>query len=412
MIKRFRIKFIAIFMSFVVIVMSFFLHFIQNNFERQMLSNMRMFASQSIRYPDLLERTYPLFTKKERINIMLVKFDGDYNFISSEVKYGSMDLLRSQESIKKLSQLRIKAGNLPRLDMIYTSKKTDYGYIYAVVDIIHIKQITNELLLSNLLLGALVLFMFLIVSFLLSSYAIHPIAKAMKQQKDFVADVSHELKTPITILLSNIELLNPSIMNMDSNTRKWFGNIKNETTRMQHLVNDLLFLARQDISKENNLDMNSVNLNRILMYCILNMEAVLYESHIDLVSNIPEDNLVVLGDDERLKQLILILLDNALKHGGENGTITLSLTKNNDKAIVKVHNTGKIIPKETIGLIFDRFYMEDKSRSRRTGGHGLGLSIAAEIVKLHKGSITAASSEEKGTEFKITFPLTQKGDAH
>lgn len=171
---------------------------------------------------------------------------------------------------------------------------------------------------------------------------------------------------------------------------------------MRGLVNDLLFLTKLDY-KENIISFNEINLTDLVWSVILPFESLIFENNKKLESNIDSD-IFFMGNENQIKQLVVILVDNAIKYCSEKGTIKISLNKNQNKINMCVNNSGAPIPKEEQKHIFERFYRVDKSRVREKGGYGLGLSIAKEIVELHKGQISVISDEKSGTTFKIVFP--------
>lgn len=251
--------------------------------------------------------------------------------------------------------------------------------------------------------GALVLFLFFIISVVLSSIITKPIQKSWEQQQQFVSDVSHELKTPTAVILANtsIVLSSPDL----NENRKWIQYIEVEAKRMKKLVEDLLFLTKSDYDS-NTVVLSSVNLSDTVFETTLPFEAVAFESNknITLETDI-DSNINIEGDQNQIKQLTSILLDNAIKYSLDDGPINISLKTDGNKAVLKVNNMSEPIPKDELNNIFDRFYKVDKSRTRTDNSYGLGLPIAKEIVNAHKGKITVKSDSVNGTTFKVVFPL-------
>lgn len=244
--------------------------------------------------------------------------------------------------------------------------------------------------------------LFFVLSLFLSRWALNPVEKAWKQQSQFVADASHELKTPITVILANLDIIGSHRENTVASQSRWIESTKDEAVRMKQLIQDLLFLAKSDANKTP-VVMSEIDFSNCITAMELNFESVAFEKKVDLESSIA-DGLKVRGNEGQLKQLITILLDNAVKYAGPNGKVVLRSFRENEKVVVSVNNTGETIAPEEISHIFERFYRTDKSRSRKEGGYGLGLSIADNIVRLHKGSIRCESSAEKGTTFTAELP--------
>jgi len=244
------------------------------------------------------------------------------------------------------------------------------------------------------------LIVFFVISFFLSKIVIKPVDKAFKQQQQFISDASHELKTPITVILANTSI----ILNKKDNNYaiKWVNYIDKEANRMKKLVEDLLFLARLD--ENENIALNSkFNLSDALYECVLPFEPVAFENSISINNDI-SPNVFIKGNVDQIKRLIMILLDNSCKYSPNDNTVSITLKFLNGKANLSIHNKGSSIPEDDISKIFDRFYRVDKARERISNSYGLGLPMAKEIVKHHKGNISVTSTEYEGTTFSIALP--------
>lgn len=264
----------------------------------------------------------------------------------------------------------------------------------------------KSLLKTFILVGLGSLAAFFLVSLYLANWAIKPIKKSWEQQRQFVADASHELKTPLTVILANIDIILSHKEDAISNQIKWINYIKTEGERMTTLVNNLLFLAKTDSSK-NEIDLCKVDFSDIVWNCVLPFESIAFEENKIINNEIPS-NIFINGDNNRLKQLVFILIDNAIKYVNEKGNINVNLRQTQDKVYLSVNNTGEPIPKANIQNLFERFYRVDESRVRKKDGYGLGLSIAKNIVESHKGKINVTSSKAEGTTFTVSFPLFKK----
>lgn len=240
------------------------------------------------------------------------------------------------------------------------------------------------------------------ISRFFANRSIKPIKETFDRQKQFIADASHELKTPLAIINTNTDVLLSNDEDTIKNQSKWIYYIKSEVERMAKLTNDLLYLAQVDHS-DIKLISTDFDLSETIENVILTMEASIFENNILLDYNI-EPNVISHGSSEQIKQVVMILLDNALKYTNPKGKISLSLKKHNNKAIMTISNTGKGISEEHLEKIFDRFYCVDKSRSRNSGGYGLGLSIAKAIVEQHYGKITVKSNVNEDTTFRVEIP--------
>jgi len=289
--------------------------------------------------------------------------------------------------------------------------QTDRGLI-TVQEVIAVSIVDSEVaLLKNLLLiivsglvtGVLII---LLAGYYLARRAMIPIQQAWEKQQQFVADASHELRSPIAVVKSNAEL----ILRHPDHTVKEEGiritNIIRETMRMTRLVASLLTLARADANQAE-LQLAPVNLNEVVAAAIEQFQPVAELKGIPLQLNL-QDELWLLADKERLHQLLVILLDNALKYTPASGRILLSCQQQADSIAITVADTGYGIAPEDLPRIFDRFFRGDKARSREDGGTGLGLAIAKWIVEKHGGKIEAESQMGKGTRFNMVFPVKLK----
>lgn len=276
---------------------------------------------------------------------------------------------------------------------------SDYSYVYSKGNTLII--LDNSKIKSSLLLSLEVsIFIFIILEILvivLSRYLIiwiiKPVKESFAKQKQFIADASHELKTPLSVIVASSEAID--ITNQNS---KWLKNIEYEVNRMNLLISKLLDLAKSERVEEIVLVNN--NLSKTVELSLLTFEGRAFEKDIKLSYEI-EDNINILMDEDSIKELVEILLDNAIKHSKKNGNIKVSLKKDSQVTLL-VQNEGDPIPKGEEEKIFERFYRVDKSRNRKDNRYGLGLAIAKNIVLSHKGKIKA-SSLDGITTFQVTF---------
>lgn len=221
-----------------------------------------------------------------------------------------------------------------------------------------------------------------------------------RAQQRFVADVSHELRSPLTAVRGNLDLLKRGASDDPEERAQMIEAMDSETARMSRLVSDLLLLARQDsgvpISKQ------PIELDTLMLEVY--RQAQLTAKGVTLVLG-AEDQAIIVGDRDRLKQVLLNLVDNAVKYTTQGGKVTLSLTKDDTWVKIAVQDTGIGIAPENIPNLFDRFYRVDKARSRDAGGTGLGLAIAKSVVEAHNGKITVESEVGKGSTFTVWLPL-------
>ncbi|ADK14611.1 MULTISPECIES: cell wall metabolism sensor histidine kinase WalK [Clostridium] len=236
---------------------------------------------------------------------------------------------------------------------------------------------------------------------LLAKRSMVPIVKAWEKQKRFVGDASHELRTPLTVIQAQLELVIRNSEDKIITKSENLGIALSETRRLSKLVADLLILTRSD-SDAVEIDKKTVN-----MYLLIKKITDIYAEAADMedkqVKTDLEKNLIVNCDEERIKQLMVILLDNAIKYTYRGGNIQVVLTQKDNKCIIYVKDDGIGIKSEEKELVFERFYRGDKSRNRETGGAGLGLSIAKWIVQKHEGTINIFENIPRGTVVEVVL---------
>ena len=256
----------------------------------------------------------------------------------------------------------------------------------------HSQLKSSQLSWSLIYLGALSVFM--VVTVFLSRWALRPVENSWIQQRRFVSDASHELKTPLTVVLANLDILEG-----EQGNSPWLTAARTEGLHMKKLIEDLLFLAHSDEARQA-VQRQKISLSDIVSETSLAFEALAYESNLQLHSAISPD-LYVQGDAGLLRQLVGILIDNAVKYTPANGKIDVTLTRERDKLSFCVCNSPAFIEAGKLERLFDRFYRLDEARTKSEGGYGLGLSIAAEIARQHDAVIKASSSKEQGTCFTL-----------
>lgn len=232
----------------------------------------------------------------------------------------------------------------------------------------------------------------------LSKKAMKPVADSIEKQKQFITDASHELKTPLAIISANAEVLE-----MCDGENEWLTSIRNQTSRMNHLVKNLVELTK--LNEMHDTDAHSAfNISSAFLDTVANFETSAAVANKHFSYSAAED-LKYYGNEAEIRQLITILCDNAIKYTDECGHIKLSLYKSGKSIVIESYNTCEYIDPKTVGHLFDRFYRGDASRSRegKTGGYGIGLSIALAIVNRHKGKIRVFTTGTTGITFKITL---------
>lgn len=302
------------------------------------------------------------------------------------------DILNMTQKLQKSGK---KFGSID--DYIYLVRILKSGNtVYIFVNNKEALQNSKQFFIVSIFIFLLSVIVFTIISYYLSRWMIKPSEKAIKNQKIFVANISHDLKTPITIIRANADLIENEVKN-----KKSIKYIQQETEKLNHLVNEMLTLTRIDntISKEN---FKSFNFGDSLFDVVLPFESIAYEKGIRFNNNIDEVT-DYFGDESNIQKLAEILIDNAMSYTAKGGIVDVDAYENSKAVTLSVTNTGEPISDEKKVEIFDRFYRESKSRERTGNHYGLGLSIANTIVKKHNGKITVESKNGKNT-FTVILP--------
>jgi signal transduction histidine kinase len=258
--------------------------------------------------------------------------------------------------------------------------------------------------------GALGLLICVAAAWFLSGRALIPIEQAFQQQQEFIADASHELRTPLTVLRSATDLLNQHRQEPLEDNGELFDDVRAEIARMERLAQDLLTLARSD-SGGLELMTAPVEVGAITGEVVRRTTPLAQSQGIQLSLHTDTQDATVDADPDRLQQVLLILIDNAIKHTPSGGKVEVRVRRRGQQAEIEVADTGSGISPEELPRVFDRFYRADKARSRALGGTGLGLSIAKMLVDAHHGHLSIVSTLGVGTQVTVTLPLVAQRPA-
>ncbi len=241
--------------------------------------------------------------------------------------------------------------------------------------------------------GILLVFLLVVV---FSRIIVRPVAESLEKQKRFITDAGHELKTPLTVIDANTEVLE-----MEQGENEWTESIHRQTRRLAELTEKLVFLSRMD-EESAKLTMLDFSLSDAVEEAAQPFSAVAAAQRKTFLCSI-EPNISFCGDESMIRRLVSLLLDNAMKYSPENGTIRLTLAASGKNRILTVWNTAEGLSPGRQDILFERFYRPDSSRNSAAGGHGIGLSVAKAIVTAHKGKITAKSSDGNSILFTVTL---------
>lgn len=401
MLKRLRLKFICINMAIVMvmlcIILSLVLHSTQTNLESESLRAMERIAAspdtlifgkpgedESVRLPYFL-----LLMQNNRITII----GGDYFDLSDERML--REILRAATDASKDS------GILESYSLRYYRTTGSLGEICVFADATGDLATMKSLRSTCIIIGVASFFVFLALSFFLARWAVRPVEQAWQQQRQFVSDASHELKTPLTVILTNAELLQQPELSEQTRTQLT-GNILTMSHQMRGLTEELLELARVD-NAQSRVTMQELDVSKLISDAALPFEPLFFEHGLSLETQI-EPGITLKGCAEQLRQLPEILLDNAQKYSHPNTTVTLTLRRRGySHCVLAVSNLGDALSQEELQNIFKRFYRADKARAMNHS-YGLGLSIAQSICDLHHGTIRAESAGGVNT-FTVDLPL-------
>ena len=330
---------------------------------------------------------------------VIVELDDDGNITNTTENNVSIDADDLEECVKLARQSNSISGQIGDYRLMYV--KHDFMEVHKIVfasNNMVFANLRNTVLVSvGLFFGSMVIIF--LISLWLSGLAVKPVKKAWEQQKQFVADASHELKTPLTVILANNNIMMSHPQSRVTDERQWLESTEEEAQHMKQLIDQMLFLAKSDAGNTQ-VQLSEVNLSEIVEGSALNFEPVAFEREVLIDTDIRPD-ILMQGNQLQLNQLAHILIDNAVKYAEDNSTVTIALHKHGDGTEFTVNNKGSVISKEEMEHIFDRFYRAEKSRT--TKGYGLGLAIAQRIVEDMNGKITVQSNQTDGTTFTVYF---------
>ncbi len=397
MIRRLRLKFIAVVMALVLVMLGvifgMIFHFTRLNLERESVLMMQSIASMPLRQERPNDRRgeeheeqsenvrLPYFTVVLDENGEPSAFGGGYYDLSDE------DFLR--EILDAALENGAPVGTLDEYGLRYCTAPGPERSCVVFADTSSERSTLENLRKTCAAIGVVSFTAFLAIAAFLSRWMTRPVEAAWRQQRQFVADASHELKTPLTVIMANAELMQGA--DSETEKRRFSDNILIVSRQMRSLVEQLLELARMDSAIEAP-ELEPVEFGRLIADAVLPFEPVIFERGLTLETDIAGD-ITVCGDAQQLHQVADILLDNAQKYAKDGGTVRVELKKTGHARVrLCVSDSGEAISEDDLRNIFKRFYRADEARSA-SGSFGLGLSIAQSIVERHGGKIWAESRE-------------------
>lgn len=392
MIKKLQIQYITFIMTTVTFLLSVILTGI-------VLSTHIIYKQESVNF--LLN--LPNVQNTRIIPYLSIQVDKVSNYMLVEGKYyedSNIDFIRLIDEVNNKSS---DTGIIEKYNLRYMKISGSNVDIYNFVDISGETYALKNLEINCIYAGSISFFVFLILTIILVKHFTRPVEKAWNQQKQFIGDASHELKTPLTVILTNSELLEDE-SSSDDDKKHYISNIHAMSLQMRSLVEQLLELARTDNGTMKN-TFEPFSLSEIVETEVMIFEPSFFEKELNISSEIAE-NIRVYGNSDRIKQVIDIFLDNAIKYTSDKGNVRVYLKNiSHSKCQLAVESDGTPLSKENIKNIFKRFYRVDKARTS-SGSYGLGLSIAQNIIKEHGGNIYAKPLKG-GNAFIIDLKTTK-----
>lgn len=406
MLRQLKIKFIAITMILVSIILLFvFTLMYQSNVKAtydKSVEDLKTISTLDIsKFSE--PQTNKVLKELQFVPLFIVNID-ESGVILSQIKSNiSMDDESFKSIVKIAHESQDDIGTIKSMDIRYYRKHYSLYDKISFIDISRDNNSLDNLFVVFIMTGVMTLIFFFFIILFLSNWALLPVEKTWSQQKQFIADASHELKTPLTVLLANMDILENNKSDTIQSQIKWIQASKQEAKQMKNLIEEMLFLAKSDANRIDN-SKSTINVSDTLFSLILSMEVIAFEKNviINYASTI-DDNLYTIANEKQLMSLLSILLENACKYAYEETSITVKLKREQSKIKFEINNYGPVIPKNDIAHIFERFYRVDKSRNKEHGGYGLGLSIAKKITDENNMKISVESSVEKGTTFKVVM---------
>lgn len=389
MIKKLQIKFFIINMLIVSVVLSIMLGYVLHTSELQFQDSCQtaLEAELNIGKPGKRPFVRRMDIDTDRVSFTVRKEQGEWRILTPWIEIEDEDL---NALIQKALQELTENGFWKEDGIAYS--KQDNKIAFVNVESEYQRFLANKNTWYQVYFGAFLVFT--IISLFLSYWAIAPAKRAWQNQKSFISDASHELKTPLTVIMANLDI---ALKNPEES--KWVSVARGEAEYMKKLLDSLLFLARNDENKMLS-KQDIVSVSELAEELTLAFEAIAFEKSLNLESEVTPF-LFVKGDGDLLRQLLSILLENAIKYTPKNNSIYLRLRSKQEKIIFSLRNTGTFLAPDRMNHIFDRFFRVDEARSK--GGYGLGLSIAKKITTLHGGEIKVKSTEEEGTTFTVVL---------
>jgi len=403
MIKRFQFQFVGVVVGTLLIVFSVVLLVLNLSVRQTSVKRAEDFMTAVVEndgfsfspsdIPDMQSIGNPELMRAGRYFYVKVGREGDIIDLNLEMMFDFTpeDAESVVAAVAASNRQKGNAGNFR-----FISAEKPYGRILVFAERSIEIGMLNQLISMSIWVAIVVTMVFILLAAFLARWAAGPIATSISQQHRFVSDASHELKTPLTIISANVDVLQNEI---GENQR--LSHIRTQIERMSGLIQGLLMLAKTNEGPASAL-IGEFSLSNAIQNTALEFESRAFEEGKQYTYNVAK-NITYNGDEVQIRQLVGILIDNAIRYSDKNGQVDVSLSMGSNRKHLSVYNTGVGVSVAERDRIFERFYRVDESRTRETGGYGVGLSIAKAIVEAHKGKITVASEFGKWIRFDVTL---------
>lgn len=407
MIKKLRRRFIGTTMGLVGVVMVFLFIFTMIIMFVLVTQDMHAFLRECATidlstYPGIDEAQSGSSTLIAQYlgRVCVVEVLDDGKIVILDISRSKIDNDVLQTAVRTVNSGDYTFGILNSSDLFFYRVEWSHGQRIAFVDSSAYMQYLKTMFLYGGFLCLFAMFVIYLISRFLAKMMIKPVERAWRQQKDFIADASHELKTPLTVILANNNILQMYKSDTVENQMKWIESTQEEATHMKGLIDNLLMLAKTENMQENRIYAD-IDVSFLAKKIALQFEPVAYEKGVNLLCDI-DNGIKIKGEVTAINQIMHILLDNAVKYAGLGGEAQFSLKKRQNFVYLSAKNTGEPIPQEEMPHLFERFYRSDKARTSGNG-YGLGLSILRNLAQSMGAHVSVTSNAASGTIFTVKF---------
>ncbi len=405
MFKRIRVKFIILSMT-ALFVLLFVIIAGMNIVNYKAIieeadSTLTMMAENEGKFPSFAGKKLPPFMTPEtpyETRYFSVAIDKDKGIVDTDIsKIAMVDEDKAYEYAMTILSQEKEKGFMG--EYRYVSQVEEGLHRITFMDMGRRMYAFETFLKSSILIGVAGYIVFFLVIIFFSGKIMRPVAESYEKQKRFITDAGHEIKTPLAIINADVD-----VMAMEQGENEWLEDIKNQTKRLAGLTNDLVYLSRME-EEEKDMQMIEFPFSDVVSEAVNSFQSLAKTQNKNLKCEVP-DMVSLTGNEKAIRQLVNILMDNALKYSPEEGEIAVEVQKQGKNLVLTVSNATCVpIPREKLDMIFERFYRIDSSRSTMTGGYGIGLSVAKAIVNAHNGKISAMNVGEDTLKIMVILPV-------